>query len=56
MKQAQGEKPEYAAIRSVIAAIPRGSVTSYGEIATRAGLPGRARLVGRVLADAGAGA
>src|SRR3954463_12512235 len=33
----------------VIRAIPRGSVASYGEIATRAGLPGRARLVGRVL-------
>ena len=56
MKQALGEKPEYAAIRRVIAAIPRGSVTSYGEIAVRAGLPGRARLVGRVLGDAGAGA
>jgi methylated-DNA-protein-cysteine methyltransferase-like protein len=26
-------------------------VTSYGEIAQRAGLPGRARLVGRVLRD-----
>src|SRR4029078_6275719 len=56
MKQALGEKPEDAAIRRVIAAIPRGSVTSYGEIATRAGLPGRARLVGRVLAGAGGGA
>lgn len=56
MKQAQGDKPEYAAIRRVVAAIPRGCVASYGEIAVRAGLPGRARLVGRVLADAGAGA
>jgi methylated-DNA-protein-cysteine methyltransferase related protein len=56
MKQAQGEKPEYAAIRRVIASIPRGSVTSYGEIAVRAGLPGRARLVGRVLGDAGGAA
>src|SRR5512144_2619319 len=54
MKQAQGDKPEYAAIRRVIASIPRGCVTSYGEIAARAGLPGRARLVGRVLGDAGA--
>ena len=52
MKQALGEKPEYAAIRRVIAAIPRGRVANYGEIAVRAGLPGRARLVGRVLADA----
>lgn len=30
-------------------AIPRGRVASYGQIATLAGLPGRARLVGRVL-------
>jgi methylated-DNA-protein-cysteine methyltransferase-like protein len=56
MKQAHGDKPEYAAIRRVVAAIPRGCVASYGEIAARAGLPGRARLVGRVLGDAGAGA
>ena len=46
--------PEHAAIRHVIAAIPRGRVSSYGEIAARAGLPRRARLVGRVLSDAGA--
>lgn len=41
-----------AAIRSV----PRGQVAGYGEIARRAGLPGRARLVARLLAgndDAG---
>ena len=48
--------PEHAAIRRVIAAIPRGRVASYGEIAARAGLPRRARLVGRVLGDAGADA
>lgn len=46
--------PEHAAIRRVIASIPQGRVSSYGEIAARAGLPGRARLVGRVLGDAGA--
>jgi|SRR6185503_15076199 len=46
--------PEHIAIRRVIAAIPRGRVASYGEIAARAGLPRRARLVGRVLGDAGA--
>jgi methylated-DNA-protein-cysteine methyltransferase related protein len=34
-----------------IRAIPEGSVASYGEIAARAGLPGRARLVGRLLAE-----
>ena len=32
-------------------AIPRGSVASYGEVARRAGLPRRARLVARVLAQ-----
>ena len=48
--------PEHAAIRRVIAAIPRGRVASYGEIAARAGLPRRAHLVGRVLREAGAGA
>ncbi|MBS0516264.1 MAG: MGMT family protein [Proteobacteria bacterium] len=37
-----------------IAAIPRGRVASYGEIAARANLPRHARLVGRVLGDAGA--
>ena len=38
-----------ARIARTIRAIPEGSVSSYGEIATRAGLPGRARLVGHVL-------
>ena len=38
-----------AAIRRCIAQIPAGSVASYGAIAARAGLPGRARLVGNVL-------
>ena len=36
-------------IRAVVADLPPGSVLSYGEVAARAGLPGRARLVGRVL-------
>ncbi|MGA9341556.1 MAG: MGMT family protein [Rhodanobacteraceae bacterium] len=39
----------------VIAAIPSGCVTSYGEIAARAGLPGRARLVGKILRDCSSG-
>ena len=56
MTQAPVARPEHIAIRRVVAAIPRGCVASYGEIAVRAGLPGRARLVGRVLGDAGAGA
>ena len=41
--------PEHAAIIRAIVAIPHGRVASYGEIAMRAGLPRRARLVGRVL-------
>lgn len=48
--------PDHLAIRRVILLIPRGRVASYGEIAARAGLPRRARLVGRVLRDAGAAA
>jgi methylated-DNA-protein-cysteine methyltransferase-like protein len=51
MKTAAATPPDHAAILRTIAAIPRGRVASYGEIAMRAGLPGRARLVGRVLAD-----
>lgn len=43
--------PEHAAILRTIAAIPHGRVASYGEIAERAGLPRRARLVGRVLGE-----
>jgi methylated-DNA-protein-cysteine methyltransferase-like protein len=42
-----------AAIRKAVRAIRRGSFVSYGEVARRAGLPGRARLVGQVLRDSG---
>ncbi|HET6633264.1 MAG TPA: MGMT family protein [Rhodanobacteraceae bacterium] len=45
----QDAPARYAAIYAVIAAIPRGRVASYGEIAARAGLPRRARMVGRAL-------
>lgn len=38
-----------AAIRRCIINIPAGKVASYGVIAARAGLPGRARTVGSVL-------
>ena len=44
----QFDTPEKA-IRAAVAAIPHGRVASYGEVAARAGLPRRARLVGRVL-------
>lgn len=40
-----------AAIREAVAAIPRGQVCAYGRVAEVAGLPRRARLVGRVLAE-----
>jgi methylated-DNA-protein-cysteine methyltransferase-like protein len=38
-------------IYAAIAAIPRGRVASYGAIAARAGLAGRARLVGKLLGE-----
>lgn len=38
-------------ILAAIRAIPRGAVAGYGDIARRAGLPGRARLVARTLAE-----
>ncbi|KAF1721116.1 MGMT family protein [Pseudoxanthomonas wuyuanensis] len=38
-------------ILAAIRAIPRGQVAGYGEVAQRAGLPGRARLVARVLGN-----
>jgi methylated-DNA-protein-cysteine methyltransferase-like protein len=37
------------AILAVVESIPRGRVSTYGLVADRAGLPRRARLVGRVL-------
>lgn len=37
-------------ILAAIRAIPRGEVAGYGHVARRAGLPGRARLVARLLA------
>ncbi len=37
------------AIWKAVRAIPRGQVSSYGTVAKRAGLPGRARLVGHAL-------
>jgi methylated-DNA-protein-cysteine methyltransferase-like protein len=41
------------AIRKAVRGIKRGSFASYGEVARRAGLPGRARLVGQVLRESG---
>lgn len=39
----------YAKIWQTVQAIPLGSVASYGQVADLAGLPGRARLVGKAL-------
>jgi methylated-DNA-protein-cysteine methyltransferase related protein len=36
-------------IWSVVARIPRGQVSTYGDVARAAGLPGRARLAGKAL-------
>jgi methylated-DNA-protein-cysteine methyltransferase-like protein len=50
MKSVLDDAPaDHAAILRTVAAIPRGRVASYGEIAARAGLARRARLVGKVL-------
>lgn len=49
MTGAQARLRIFAAIR----AIPPGQVAGYGEVAVRAGLPGRARLVARLLAGHG---
>lgn len=42
-------KAALEAIWRVVKAIPRGEVATYGAVARRAGLPGRARLVGHAL-------
>ena len=46
--QPRGDKA-IAAICAVIRRIPEGWVATYGQVATMAGLPRRARLVGHVL-------
>ncbi len=43
------DAPVYDRIYAVVRKIPAGSVATYGQIASLAGLPGRARLVGTVL-------
>jgi len=40
-----------SAIYAVVRRIPRGRVSTYGRVAALAGLPRRARLVGRALRD-----
>jgi methylated-DNA-protein-cysteine methyltransferase-like protein len=43
------DNPDLQAIWDIVARIPRGSATTYGDVARAAGLPGRARLVGNAL-------
>ena len=40
-------------ILATVDSIPRGRVATYGQVAREAGLPGRARLVGRSLGGLG---
>ncbi len=40
-------------ISATLTLVPSGKVVSYGQLADLAGLPGRARLVGRCLKEAG---
>ena len=42
-------------IHATVDSIPRGRVATYGQVAEQAGLPRRARLVGRVLGELPAG-
>jgi methylated-DNA-protein-cysteine methyltransferase related protein len=43
------DRKQLERIWKAVRAIPRGQVASYGEVARRAGLPRRARLVGHAL-------
>jgi len=45
-----GDDP-YRRIREVVESIPEGRVATYGQVALLAGLPRRARLVGRAMAE-----
>lgn len=45
------DKSSALRILSAVRAIPRGQVAGYGQVAARAGLPGRARLAARVLSE-----
>jgi len=48
---ARGSTEEtYLRVRQVVSTIPEGKVATYGQVALLAGLPRRARLVGRALA------
>ncbi|TVS12716.1 MAG: cysteine methyltransferase [Wenzhouxiangella sp.] len=48
--EAPTQEERFRRIWAVVEGIPEGCVLNYGEVARLAGLPGRARLVGRALA------
>ena len=50
---AAGPNPALEAIWHAVCTIPRGRVSTYGEVARAAGLPGRARQAGFALRVAG---
>jgi methylated-DNA-protein-cysteine methyltransferase-like protein len=54
--EAAAAQERVAAVLRAVRRIPRGRVATYGDVARAAGLPGRARLAGRVLRDAPASA
>ena len=43
--------PRQQRILDVVLSVPAGRVATYGQIAELAGLPGRARMVGRVMRE-----
>jgi len=45
-----GLTPKQKSVMKAVLKIPRGSTASYGELASRAGVPGAARFVGNVMA------
>jgi methylated-DNA-protein-cysteine methyltransferase related protein len=49
------DNPALQAIWDVVAQIPRGRVSTYGDVAREAGLPGRARQAGYALKHTPAG-
>lgn len=50
--RANEDNPALQAIWDVVARIPRGRVSTYGDVAREAGLPGRARQAGYALKHA----
>ena len=51
-KTEYSDEDRYQRIWEVVGGIPEGCVLNYGEVARLAGLPGKARLVGRALGRA----